>query len=347
MGRLIKVWQIAAAYIGTIVGAGFASGQEIIQFFTSYGEWGALAAVISALLMAWIGTKMMIYSHRIRAYSFNELLEHLFGKTLGLAIECLLFLIVFGMTAVMLAGSGAVFREHLTGGRQTGMLLILAISVYFLCRGTRGLLSINALVVPVVILFFAMIAFKSGLHGFPIAIHSDWRNHWLGSSLRYASFNLLTALVVLVPLASDSEDEWVLRAGGWAGGIGLGLLLLVAHLLLLLHPEAQPYEMPMAELVRPLGMFMHGGFALVIFGEILTTFVGNVYGLSRQLHSAFPAQLNLSLALLLLIISTYCVAQIGYTMLLSTLYPIYGSLCALIFIYLIFVKLPAKPAIRH
>lgn len=339
MNKQIRILQVAATYIGTVVGAGFASGQEIIQFFTRYGEWGTIGAVISALLMAGMGTKMMVYAHRIRAYSFNELLAHLFGEKLGMVIELLLFLIIFGITGVMLAGSGAVFHEHLAGGRQTGMLLILLIGSFFLIRGVRGLLWINSLVVPALILFVSF-TFAANPQALAFSMPDAWNGPSLLSAVRYAAFNLLTSLVVLVPLANDINDERVLRVGGWLGGIGLGLLLVMAHLLLLAHPQTLLYEMPMAELVRPLGTAMHGGFALVIFGEILTTFVGNVFGLSRQLHSAFPERLSPGKALILLIVFAYLLGQAGYTSLINTLYPLYGTLCAFIFLYLCFVRLP-------
>jgi uncharacterized membrane protein YkvI len=32
--------QVAAAYVGTAIGAGFASGQEIMQFFVRFGHKG-------------------------------------------------------------------------------------------------------------------------------------------------------------------------------------------------------------------------------------------------------------------------------------------------------------------
>ncbi len=43
----IGIFKIAATYIGTIVGAGFASGQEVLQFFGVFGIkglWGLLLA---------------------------------------------------------------------------------------------------------------------------------------------------------------------------------------------------------------------------------------------------------------------------------------------------------------
>ncbi|MDO3677624.1 hypothetical protein [Paenibacillus ehimensis] len=36
--KTVSILQIAATYTGTVVGAGFASGQSIMQFFTVYGH---------------------------------------------------------------------------------------------------------------------------------------------------------------------------------------------------------------------------------------------------------------------------------------------------------------------
>jgi uncharacterized membrane protein YkvI len=48
-------FQIAAVFIGTIVGAGLASGQEIRQFFTEYGYKGFGGILICCLIYIIIG----------------------------------------------------------------------------------------------------------------------------------------------------------------------------------------------------------------------------------------------------------------------------------------------------
>ena len=50
-----KILKMGSAFIGIIVGAGFASGQEILQYFTSFGYMGMAAAVISTALFAYLG----------------------------------------------------------------------------------------------------------------------------------------------------------------------------------------------------------------------------------------------------------------------------------------------------
>ena len=58
--NIVSIFQTAAVFIGTIVGAGLASGQEITQFFSTYGYvsfWGILICgliyiVVSSIIIS-------------------------------------------------------------------------------------------------------------------------------------------------------------------------------------------------------------------------------------------------------------------------------------------------------
>jgi uncharacterized membrane protein YkvI len=49
--------KVAFAYIGTVVGAGFASGQEILQFFSYFGYWGLVGLLLAAGLFVYFDLK--------------------------------------------------------------------------------------------------------------------------------------------------------------------------------------------------------------------------------------------------------------------------------------------------
>ncbi|MFF2755834.1 hypothetical protein ACFVR1_19255 [Psychrobacillus sp. NPDC058041] len=53
-----KSFQIGSAIIGIIVGAGFASGQEILQFFSSFGYFGITGSILAAILFAFLGMNL-------------------------------------------------------------------------------------------------------------------------------------------------------------------------------------------------------------------------------------------------------------------------------------------------
>ena len=83
-------WQIAFAYMSVVIGGGFASGNEVLQFFTGYGLAGVAGSVVSALLFAFLGMHIARISSIMQAGSHKQVLYSLFGKQAGLAIDILL-----------------------------------------------------------------------------------------------------------------------------------------------------------------------------------------------------------------------------------------------------------------
>ena len=63
----MQVLQVAFTYMGTVVGAGFATGQEILQFFTRFGNLAALTILLTTIFICWLGTKIMLLANEIQA----------------------------------------------------------------------------------------------------------------------------------------------------------------------------------------------------------------------------------------------------------------------------------------
>ncbi len=60
---IIRVMKYAGAYIAFEIGSGFATGQEILQFYTSYGTMGIAGAIVSMILFSWAGGSLMKIGH--------------------------------------------------------------------------------------------------------------------------------------------------------------------------------------------------------------------------------------------------------------------------------------------
>lgn len=325
--RPIQALQIAFTYMGTIVGAGFATGQEIMQFFTRFGSIGALTILIATALFIWLGIKMMLIAGQIGAHSYEDLNKQLFGDKVGRWVSLFMLFILLGVNAVMLAGAGSLFSENLNLSYQTGLILTLVGCFFVLRKGMRGILAINAIVVPIMLAFTAIVAVET----FAIPGSSRWlyqsSDHPLwavwASPLLYTAFNLSMAQAVLVPLGAHINDRKTIIAGGWIGGVGIGIMLLVAHIALSIHmPGITQFEIPMGGIARYLGQSIQWMYLAIIFSEIFTTLVADVYGLSLQLQQRIRwKQGALVLSILLL---CYLISQLGFGPLLSTLYPLFG-----------------------
>ena len=64
----VSTLKIAATYIGTVVGAGFATGQEILQFFSRFGVLGLLGIFLAAALFVFFGYLIMMLLQRIQDF---------------------------------------------------------------------------------------------------------------------------------------------------------------------------------------------------------------------------------------------------------------------------------------
>jgi uncharacterized membrane protein YkvI len=321
--------QIAFTYAGTIVGAGFATGQEILQFFTRYGAGATATILLAGLLFVWLGTRMMLLAGSLRAASYEDLNKHLFGPKLGEWFSLFTLVMLFGITTVMLAGGGSVFNEHFNLSYQTGLLITLVFAYLVIAKGLQAIVAVNSVVVPLMILFCALLVTSTiGTPGADnwLTMTSDVSALSLWSApFLYVSYNLVTAQAVLVPLGASVADRKTIIRGGVIGGTLVAAMLVAGHFALASQmPGIAQFEIPMSRLIARLGENVQLLFVCVIFGEIFTTYIANVYGLTLQIRqrTGWP----IKPIIIFILLGTYLIGQIGFSTLLSTLYPLFGML---------------------
>jgi len=334
-----QVVQVAFTYVGTIVGAGFASGQEILQFFTQYGRIATFMIILTTLFMIWLGIKIMLLANKYGAKSYEDLNKLLFGAQFGRWISWFMMVILSGTSMVMLAGAGTLFTEQFNLSFQSGLLLTLVLSYLVLSKGIEAIMKVNSLVVPFMIAFTLIVVW----HTWSMPNHHGWlqmtSNYplwriWF-SPILYAAFNLISAQSVLVPLGSTIHNRTVLFLGGLLGGIIIGLMLLAAHFALSAQmPGIQQFQIPMGHIIRRLGRWIQLVYILIIFGEIFTTYIADIYGLCMQLQQKIKIHPQTLLSILLF--SSYIFSQFGFSMLLSILYPIFGGVSLIWFVMIIY-----------
>ena len=67
MTRKQSIFTLASVYVGTVIGAGFASGQEILQFFGKHGYKGILGVMVITVLFSLLGALDLntVYTRKI------------------------------------------------------------------------------------------------------------------------------------------------------------------------------------------------------------------------------------------------------------------------------------------
>lgn len=102
-----NILKIASAFIGIIVGAGFASGQEVLQYFTSFGHWGTAAAVLATALFAYLGMMLTMLGSQTKTMSHKKVIYQISGRWVGVIVDYVIIFTLFGVGVVMIAGAGS------------------------------------------------------------------------------------------------------------------------------------------------------------------------------------------------------------------------------------------------
>jgi len=330
--------QIAFTYIGTVVGAGFASGKEIVEFFVQYGVMGLAGILLATLLFIWSGVRVMIIAHRIQAESYQDINTYLFGKTLGTLFNLILLTVLFGTTSVMLAATGAIFLESFHVSPQFGIWLGILAIFFVAKRGLTGIHSVNSLFVPILIAFILLVFLRTEPweQAGDVFIETVRPWVWVTSPLYYVALNVSLTQAVLVPIGRQSSSERTLIWGGILGGAGIGLLLVLAYCAMMTRmPEIQHAEMPMIAMLNGMGRGIPFLFSALVYAEVFSTLVANVFGLTEQLKQLTRFRDTTIICVILTV--CYLISFVGFGPLLRLLYPLFGQFVVL-FLFMLFYR---------
>ncbi|MCL6581622.1 MAG: hypothetical protein K6U08_08435 [Firmicutes bacterium] len=278
---------LAAVYIGTVVGAGFASGQEILQFFSAHGVWGLGALVTATASLGLFGYLLLRAGARVGAESHAEVIDHVAGPVLGRVIDYILTFFLFGGTAAMLAGAGATLQQEYGLPYWVGLTGMAVATVATVLAGIGGVVKSVSAIVPFLLAALAAVAAATLSRSSPdFGFVSPARaavGDWFVSGLAYGSYNLILATSVLAPVARLVRREDLGR-GAALGAAGLGLGALAVYLTILCRtPASARVEVPMVLAARLLSPVAGLAYGAVLLAEVYTTAVGSLYGLANRL----------------------------------------------------------------
>ncbi|MGA8943777.1 MAG: hypothetical protein WB502_13850, partial [Thermoactinomyces sp.] len=269
---------------------------------------------------------------------------YLFGNRVGKWMNGLVSFMLFGVTTAMMSGTGALFEEQLGISFHFGVIFTALFCYLVILKGMDGILSVNSLVVPLMFLFVGMVALHALLNN--DLSSSDYftlepsRSHWFVSAIIYVAFNLSLMQAVLIPLGAKVGDEAVIRLGGLIGGAGLGIMLFICNTALQIYwTEVSQLKIPMAFVISTLGAGVKYFFLLIMWAEIFTTLIGNVYGLTVNLGNFIKLRQPTIMALIFGL--GYLFSLFGFPVLVGFLYPLFGYAGLAVIFGLAFRRLPA------
>ena len=331
MSNIKNILGIAMAFVGVVVGAGFASGQEVLQFFSSFGYWGLVGGVVSGLCFAVLGMAVGELSQVSVSHSFKEGLYLICGPRLGIVADIMITFFMYAIAVVMFAGGGSLMEQQWGVPAEYGSIMVMVVTVLIVFLRVNRVLAIIGSVTPLLVLMVVLLCIYSWstrtlpLDELDVIANTkpQGADHWLIAALLYVSYNMVVGAPFLMIACSQATSRRNALLGGLVGGLLLGILIVLISTSVFgridtIGSAALPMLMLATEQSRLLGTLI----SVVIFAMILTTSVGVLFSFSARIFQPNTLKFNIGTAIAggLGLIG----AKVGFISLVGTVYPFFG-----------------------
>lgn len=322
-----NIFKVVFVIVGTLIGAGFASGKEIYLFFGKYGEIGKIGIILTGILTGIIIYKVLVITKTYEINNYNKLLERInwkhskLNKYINLIVNGFLLISFY----IMIAGFSAYIAQT-----YNVPIYISAIIFAFTCyiifkKSIQGVIKANEILVPLLIILIAYLGIKNIPYSFiQNSMLEESSKGWLIGSILYASYNSILLIPVLTGLRNylDSRKQ-IIKISIISSTIIIVLALFIYFLLLRGEFFVSELEMPLIEISLQFGIIFKYIYGFVIISSIFTSAISAGYSF---LGNVSKTRKNYEIILLTMCITGIAVSNIGFSKLVEILYPLFGVL---------------------
>lgn len=344
-----NVLKVVFVIIGTLIGAGFASGQEVYLFFFSYGMEGLIGILISSIIIGVVIYSTFNILNKYKINTYKDFLNILLPKNTKLKIIANFIINIFILITffIMIAGFGAYFEQEIGINRLVGSLVLAIITFIVFMTSIKGVVKVNELLVPILIGFIFIIGIISikdthilNLENY--VIRTNYTNFSL-SAVLYSSYNSILLIPVLITLNNYVKNKKQIFYISFISVIVTILLSIIIFLLLVrVDVDISKLEMPVVYVVSNMFKILRYIYGVIILGSIFTTAIS--LGVSFLQNTAKNKKGYTQIAIIMCITSVI-ISKFGFSNLVSLLYPIFGYLGLIQILRLCVIKI-SKVTVR-
>ena len=159
---------VASVWFGTHVGGGFASGNQVIQYYSNYGYTSVIFPILAMGLLAVVMYIMMKFAKLSGFTNYKDTYAALYPKPwMEVFFEIFYIVIVLAAMASAVAGAGEVLANFISvpyvgAGKVTMNLVIVAVLIILtifgikLVRAASTVLSVAIIVITVLLVVFGL-----------------------------------------------------------------------------------------------------------------------------------------------------------------------------------------------
>lgn len=301
-----KVIGMTMLFIGTLIGAGFASGKELVNFFGGFNIASAVF-ICFAGIMFYLVCMLFLRSGGLMR-SRGDAPSALFGRA-GIVFGLITNLNYFIVIAAMLSGIDAALGVKL----PIPSLICAALTVVVVLKGINGIVRFSVYLVPAIIVFLLIISIVN--IGEAVGVEDVDISHLFVSTISYASMNMLLAFGVL----SEVEMSKKYARIGSAIGSSIIVVLMLALSWAMTSSGALNAVMPVLHISKQPAVRVIAIIILLL--AILTTLISAAFPVARWGERLTGKK---KLSAIAAMICGYLLSLIGFDKIVGFFYPVTG-----------------------
>lgn len=303
-----RVSTIAGSFIALLIGSGFATGQEVLQYFASYGWLGMLGVLVIFLMFTYVGSSFITVGYEEKFENPNNVFAYYGGNIVGKFFDYFSVLFIYASFIVMLSGAGATVVEQYQLPSWLGSVGMMAIAAIVVILGLDRIVDIIGNIGPIIVILSIFVGLVSIINNIGNIQEADAlmqeavasgevitaSPNFLIAAFSYVGFCVfwLAAFLSQVGVNSDSKQE--AKLGGFIGsaGFSLGVLVMTMGILLGIE-ELAGSQIPALLLADDIHPLFGSVFSLTILLGIFTTSVPLLWTVSSRFSEEKTSKFNI------------------------------------------------------
>ncbi|WP_425754834.1 MBL fold metallo-hydrolase [Ihubacter sp. rT4E-8] len=290
--KKLNCFHVAALYVGTLMGAGFASGREGWQFFGVFGMNGYMGLAIAGFLFMTIGMMVSYIARTLHTDDMGRIIVFVDHPKLTAAIGYFMAAILYTIIISMSAAGGSFLAQQFGLPQAVGGIIIVVLVIITVLGDFERISKVFRLIVPalfIVDMAVCMIVICSDIEqsgatsGFPA---SSMASTWLWSSIIFVSYNMLGMIPIVGASSVNAKSK-----GHGIFGAGLGGFLLAALTFMLITglrkdmAFSNSMDLPMLAYSGRISPVANLIFGVILFAAIYSAATSTYYGFSTKIKN--------------------------------------------------------------
>lgn len=312
----ICIFQAVSVILGAIIGAGFASGREIVSFFAEYG-FLSLIFLIPLFFVFFFSIKLLLTCGNCNLTKVAS------GNLTGF----FLFVTYIIFSATMLAGSNKIFDQLLFSFKFPVWSLFVCV-LCFLCikRGFKAIARLSCFLVFAILVMVALcccLSFFNSSYS-PVFFEFDLKNilFLTASIFLYSGVNLILCVAMIKETGKRISKKEINRIAFISSFIICVFIALVVVTLLVCDIASLFVSMPLVELSYTINYIFGICFSVVVFFSIFTTLLTTIFSSSKLLVNY---KFSDNSALIFSLFGAFLLSLFGFENIITYAYPIIGA----------------------